>query len=126
MDIAAHSKPLDGLSIFILEDEFIVAFALIADFEDAGAAEVHLARTLEEARAKLPARCDCAVLDVRVPDGMSYEFAKELLSAGTPVVFHSGHADELQLSHFPRAVYCGKPSMPEDVIRAINCARSSG
>lgn len=122
MENVENTRPLEGLSILILEDEFLVAYAMEADFKDAGARETTIARTIAEAR-EATRRPDCAVLDLRVPDGISYGLAEELSTQGTAIVFHSGHADDEDLTRFPQAVICPKPSMPDELTAAVVTSR---
>ena len=119
MNRLRKSRPLDGLSILILEDEFLVAIAMEDDFRAAGAKTALLARTIAEARTLLQMKPDCAVLDLRVPDGLSLDLAHDLIAAGTAVVFHSGHAEADDLSEVPGAVVCSKPSLPCELVQAI-------
>ena len=114
---------LDGLSILILEDEFLVAITIEDDLQSAGAKETLLARTIAEAREIARLRPDCAVLDLRVPDGLSLDLAQELIATGTSVVFHSGHAEIEELARFRGAIVCSKPSLPEELIDAVLASR---
>ena len=125
MDTRVEHKPLEGLSILILEDEYLVASAMDEDFRAAGAEITEIARTLAEARASSLPRLDCAVLDLRVPDALAFDLAAELIEGGTPVVFHSGHADIEELTQYKGAVICSKPSLPDELVAAILKARES-
>ncbi|MET4896732.1 response regulator [Sphingomonadaceae bacterium jetA1] len=55
----------------------------------------------------------CAILDVRLRDGEVFPVAEMLREAGVPLIFHSGHADEMTLqARYPGAAVCGKPCSP--------------
>lgn len=113
---------LDGLSILVLEDEFFIAMTVKDFLKQAGAEVVNTVKTLSRAREALGDRFDAAILDVRVPDGTSYDLAKELLAQDVGVVFHSGHTGKEDANAFPNAVFCEKPSMPEELIKCVSAS----
>ena len=110
---------LSGLSFLILEDEILIAIAIKEYLSEAGATSVETATTLRRARELMDDGFDAAILDVRLPDGTSYDLAKDLLGQGTGVCFHSGHAENEEMEAFPKAIFCAKPSTPEDLITGI-------
>lgn len=114
---------LKGLSILVLEDESIVAFAIKGYLKVAGAQSVKIANNLGQAQKLSPDSIDAAILDIRLPDGTSYDLAKQLISQNIAVVFHSGHTSEEDTSHFPGAVFCAKPSRPDKLAAALLASR---
>jgi DNA-binding NarL/FixJ family response regulator len=66
---------------------------------------------------------DCAILDVFTGDGEVYPLADQLVAAGVPIVFHSGHVtpDEVR-ARYPDAVACAKPGPPDKLIDALQTA----
>lgn len=113
------SESLAGLSILVLEDEFLIAIAIKEYLDDAGANTVETTTTLARARELLETSFDAAVLDVRLPDGTSYTLAQHLLEKGIGVCFHSGHAENDEMEAFPNAIFCAKPSTPEDLVGGV-------
>jgi FixJ family two-component response regulator len=97
---------LDGLSILVLEDEYILAddahrvllragAEVLGPFSDAGEA-------LAAAEQRRP---DCALLDVDLGTGPDFEPARALKRRGVPLVFFSGHdlavvPPDLRQEHF--------------------------
>ena len=84
--------PLHPLTILVVEDEPLIAL----DIEDALASlgvAVRLARSIAEARERLSAvpAPQLVLLDVVLPDGRSFDLAREILDMGLPLVFLTGY-----------------------------------
>ncbi|MEO0943395.1 MAG: response regulator [Pseudomonadota bacterium] len=110
---------LDGLSFLIVEDEILIAIAIKEYLSDEGAFIIESATTLARARELMDMSFDAAILDVRLPDGTSYDLAKDLLANGIGVCFHSGHAENEEMETFRNAIFCAKPSTPDDLIKGV-------
>lgn len=114
-----NTASLNDMSFLVLEDEFLIAIAIKEFLSEAGAKTVETSSTLARARELMDVDFDAAILDVRLPDGTSYDLAKELLAQGTGVCFHSGHAENEEMEAFPKAIFCAKPSTPDDLIDGV-------
>ena len=110
---------LAGMSLLVLEDEILIAIALKEFLSEAGAMLVETTTTLARARELMSTSFDAAILDVRLPDGTSHGLAKDLLAQGTGVCFHSGHAESEEVDAFPNAIFCAKPSTPDDLVSGV-------
>jgi len=110
------------ISVLILEDEAIIAMALEDTFLDAGIERIDTAMSVREGTELVEKNhFDAAILDLRLPDGSSYDLAKTLISNGTKVIFHSGHALSNEvLAEFPDARACSKPSKPEVLLASLS------
>ena len=110
---------LDGATVLVVEDEFLILLDLEHVLTSAGAT-ITIATSLAEAVDAAERSYDAAVLDVRLPDGDVYPAAKMLLEREVPLVFHSGHAhnDNLE-SSFPRAVALEKPAREQVLIATL-------
>ena len=80
------------LTILVVEDEPLIAL----DIEDALIAlgvTVKLARSIAEARLALAAAPEpqLVLLDVILPDGRSFDLAREILDLGIPLTFLTGY-----------------------------------
>jgi DNA-binding response OmpR family regulator len=80
------------LTILVVEDEPLIAL----DIEDALTSlgvVVRLARSIAEARTHLSAapQPQVVLLDVVLPDGRSFDLAREILGMGLPLVFLTGY-----------------------------------
>lgn len=108
----AAAKPLEGLSVLIVEDEVIINLDLAMTVETFGAREVVPAHNLEEARAALKdGTFDLAVLDLSLPDGDAMPLAEKLRGDNVRIVFYSGDDDRTDiLAEFPGAGYVMKPA----------------
>ena len=83
---------LKGLRVLILEDEVLIALDLEQACRDFGAAEVVIARTLDEVAA-IDAVFDVAVLDVMLDGRSTLGFAAGLSARGVPFVFATGYGE---------------------------------
>lgn len=104
-------------TVLLVEDELFVALDVQATVEDDGFVVDGPYATLAETMAVLAAagrtRPACAILDVRLKDGEVFPAADILSAAGIPIIFHSGHADQVALEQrYPGAAVCGKPCSP--------------
>ncbi|MHA6347553.1 hypothetical protein [Roseivivax sp. CAU 1761] len=46
--------------------------------------------------------------------------ADQLCAAEVPLIFHSGHAEELMARNaYPGALYCPKPSAPGEILQSV-------
>jgi DNA-binding response OmpR family regulator len=80
------------LTILVVEDEPLIAL----DIEDALTAlgvTVRVARSIAEARLRLVGvpPPHLVLLDVVLPDGRSFDLAREILAMGLPLVFLTGY-----------------------------------
>lgn len=113
--------PLTGVKVLLVEDEAFIAMAIIDKLIEAGAGTVEHALALAEAYDTLKTQSfDVAILDLRLPDGNTDELAMKLTDEGTPIVFHSGHAEiDMLKARFPSAKICHKPCQHSEFVVAI-------
>lgn len=114
------SARVSGLRILVAEDEPLIAMEMEEVFQDHGGVVIGPFPTL---RALLAAAekgaFDVAILDVRLGSEECFPAAERLQAAGVPIVFHSGHAERLDLfAAFPQATLCKKPAAPERLLEA--------
>ena len=92
MNVVSAETPLSGLSVLLLEDEFLIALDAEDILTSLGAAQVEIVNTLAAARAALEnAGYDLALLDINVNGEMSFPVAERFVQANIPVVFASGY-----------------------------------
>ncbi|PZO48614.1 MAG: hypothetical protein DCF16_16105 [Alphaproteobacteria bacterium] len=83
---------LNGLSVLILEDDFMLAEDVKFYLEDAGAKVLGPCRDEAEAVAVLDQdRADCALVDVNLGRGPDFRPARTLLNRDLPVIFTTGY-----------------------------------
>jgi DNA-binding response OmpR family regulator len=114
-------------NVLLVEDELFIALDLQETIEEAGFRVVGPCATVREAEATIAAHTAglaAAVLDVRLADGPVFPVADRLSAAGVPLLFHSGHADDVALrQRYPGSVVCPKPSAPSALAAALlGCA----
>ena len=102
---------ISGLSILLVEDEFLIAIDAQEMLEEMGAASVDVAGTFEEAERLIAAKkFDLAVLDVNLNGRMSFPLAEKLLDNGTPVLFGTGYSlISRPMPGFERGICVSKP-----------------
>ncbi|HEX6101539.1 MAG TPA: response regulator [Alphaproteobacteria bacterium] len=84
-------RPLNGLKILLVEDEFFVALELKSMLHDLGAEVVGPVGRLNSARDLAASEpLQGAVLDVKLDGDTSFPLAEELLERGVPVIFTTG------------------------------------
>jgi CheY-like chemotaxis protein len=81
-----HAADLTGLSILVVEDEFLLAEALVDGLERCGASVVGPVPTVEKALKAVASadRIDFAVLDINLRGQMVYPVADALKERGVP------------------------------------------
>jgi DNA-binding response OmpR family regulator len=85
-------RPLDGRTILVVEDEYLIARDICRVLEAEGAGIVGPVGDVEAGRSALAAgRIDCAVLDVNLRGERSFALADILLRQRIPVVVASGY-----------------------------------
>lgn len=98
-------RPLDGMRLLVVEDEFFLATELVAALEQAGAAVVGPCSTLDDALDRMEAETiHAAVVDYVLTDGDAVPVADALRLRGIPFVFATG-LDTYVLPH----AYAGVP-----------------
>ena len=88
----SEAAPLTGLSVLLLEDEFLIALDAEEILTGLGAKQVEVVNTLAAARGALDgAGFDLALLDINVNGEMSFPVAEAFAAEHIPVVFASGY-----------------------------------
>jgi DNA-binding response OmpR family regulator len=120
---------LDGLSVLILEDEYILADDAQRVLQRAGAKVLGpFGDALEALTAVERIRPDCAVLDLNLGTGPDFGPARALRAYGVPVLFFSGYDTAVVPADFRQAHFLQKPvhmPMIVEVVASI-CGRSAG
>lgn len=89
-------RPLEGMSVLLLEDNLILALETEDLLQDLGAQVVFLASSIEAAAQILKSeRLDFALLDVHIGTHSSLEFALSVRDAGIPYVFATGYGENV-------------------------------
>jgi CheY-like chemotaxis protein len=115
---------LTGLSILLLEDEYLIALDAEQSLKEFGAERVAIASTLQEAENLAAAgRFDVALLDVNINGEMSFGLAESLRRRGVPVVFATGYELKSRAAPPPEVgIVIGKPYTKEKLRDALSSA----
>lgn len=119
----------DGLSILLLEDEYLIAMDTEQTLTSFGVAKVDVVNTLEDAaKAAADQRIDVAILDININGRSSFEVAERLREKGTPVIFASGYGSRKRNGAVMEdAIYLNKPytkeALRESLLAALEKAR---
>lgn len=100
-----------GLSVLLVEDEFLIAIDAQEMLQEMGAASVDVAGTFEEAERLIGSKqFDLAVLDVNLNGRISFPLAEKLLAAGTTILFGTGYSlMSRPMPGFERGICVSKP-----------------
>jgi DNA-binding NtrC family response regulator len=121
------TKPLDGLSLLIIEDEVIIGMMLLNEMERVGATSVgpvtSVAAALKEIEAGI---ADVAIVDSKLADGSAADLADALEHRGMRYVVVSGYESGNLPERLKGAPFVPKPiSVPlliETIERVARCA----
>jgi DNA-binding response OmpR family regulator len=109
---------LNGRSVLVVEDEALVSLMIADVLESAGAIVVGPASTVKAALDLLGEEAiDCAVLDVKLEDGISVPVAEALAALGIRFVIATG--SDTVPAGYNGAPVLHKVFLPEEVIEAI-------
>jgi DNA-binding response OmpR family regulator len=109
---------LSGRRVLLVEDEALVSLMLEDVLESAGAVVIGPASTVKAALDLLGEEAiDCAVLDVKLQDGVSVPVAEALAALGIRFVIATG--SDTVPAGYNGAPVLHKVFLPEEVIEAV-------
>jgi DNA-binding response OmpR family regulator len=89
-------QALDGLTVLIVEDNYLVAEAVREIFEERGSTVIGPAARVEEAlRLAQTEPLDGAVLDINLSGEFSFPVAAALRARGIPFIFITGYGEAM-------------------------------
>ncbi|WP_062231556.1 response regulator [Aureimonas sp. N4] len=114
-------KGLEGLRIFAVEDESLVAMQLEDILDELGCVVAGLAMRVDRAQAMLDSEpgIDAAILDMNIAGVKVYPVAERLRERNVPIVFATGYGlegIEMEWRVFP---VLQKPYTAEQIARAL-------
>jgi light-regulated signal transduction histidine kinase (bacteriophytochrome)/CheY-like chemotaxis protein len=122
--ILLADRPLEGVTILLVEDNLLIALEAEAMLSDLGARLVVSAPTLRAAEEAVSAHeFGFAMLDISVGNATSFALALRLRSAGTPYIFASGYGDQVALDgDHSASIIVQKPYERDHLRRAVQLA----
>ena len=118
LKMAAENAALSGLTVLIIEDEFLIAADVQHIVEEAGAAVALLASSISSARQLLAGEqpIDVCILDLKLGSEDGFPLAQEFRESGMPFVVATGLEGDLEL---PGVVVVQKPYDAAQVVDAL-------
>jgi DNA-binding LytR/AlgR family response regulator len=112
---------LGGLSVLLVEDDFLLLSELEAVLHDAGAATVYSCRTVGEAIALVDERnVSAAILDVRIGRESAGPVARKLAQHAIPFMFYTGQlANDRFMSEWPNRPVLSKPARSQVIVGTL-------
>ena len=113
-------RPLKGKRILVLEDDFYLASEEKALLERAGATVVGpFGSACSDREIESAGKVDCAIVDINLGNGPSFDFARMLESRGTPFVFVTGYDAAAVPDDLSRAQRIEKPIRERELLAAL-------
>jgi len=124
----AAFKPLDRMSVLLVEDQSLIAMDTEELLRSIGAEEVSIAANVATALKILTEGSpDCAVLDLNLGSSTSEDVAKELEKRGIPYVFATGYRDGVHIpADFATIPVVRKPVSQAALSSAVGTALGIG
>lgn len=115
-------QDMTGLSVLLVEDEYLMASDLAAAFEVRGARVIGPAASVIQAIALIDEgpRPDVAVLDVNLAGERVFAVADRLMQDGVPFVLTTGYDAAALPSRFENRPRLEKPISPTVVMAAVS------
>jgi FixJ family two-component response regulator len=111
---------LAGITVLVVEDDFYLAEDERQLVEEAGGRVLgpfaSAAETIVSLRDNRP---DCALLDVSLSDGVSFDLARLIVSKGTPILFITGYDASILPEDLQNRPRLQKPTPCQKIIAAI-------
>lgn len=112
------SSRLSGTNVLVVEDEFYLAMDIKEEIEAAGGKVLgpspDVAGTLSMIEREVP---DCAIVDINLGEGVSFEIAEELNRRSIPFLFPTGY-DAASIP--PRLAHAERLAKPADAKRVVD------
>ncbi len=120
MIIRTEAPDLSGTTVLVVEDEFYLAMDIRDAVEGAGGRVIgpcqDSSAVLSELRRQIP---DCAVVDINLGNGASFEITEELQRRQVPFLFLTGYDAASIPPELARIERIEKPSEMHRVLEAI-------
>lgn len=121
----ARDTRLRGLSILIVEDEFLIAAEICAALKECGAKIVGPAATVQHALTLADGDVSCGILDVRLGRHSVGPVAEMLTRRKIPFLFYSAQSPTAPfLKDWPKITLLEKPAAPPTIVAALHSLMS--
>ncbi|WP_173932063.1 response regulator [Chelativorans sp. Marseille-P2723] len=126
MTISVPSRKFEGIRVFIVEDEALVAMNLEMMLEDLGCEVVGPAMRYDTAEEMVSngVHADIAILDVNLGGREVFPLAARLAKDGIPLIFSTGYGAAVLPEQWQRRPLLQKPYTVGDVASRLSLALS--
>jgi DNA-binding response OmpR family regulator len=123
---ASRRRNLNGTKILVVEDEFYLAMDISEGLERAGGNVIGPCADTETSIAELRReKPDCALVDINLGDGPSFEIAEELKRRDVPFLFLTGYDAPSVPTEHADVQRIEKPADTDRIIDAV-CRLTTG
>jgi DNA-binding response OmpR family regulator len=122
------NRPLSGVTVLVVEDDFLLAMDVEATLVGAGAIVVDVCLTLDQAMARGDADdFAVAVLDFSLGSESVAPFARRLARRGVPFILHTGMPrGDPGLMEWTNTPMVQKPASPHSLVSAVGAIAATG
>ncbi len=120
------SGSLAGLTALVLEDDYLLADDLRQTLEASGARVLGPCRGARQAATMVDQqRPDCAIVDINLGAGASFDPARDFVKRGVPIIFTTGYDRAIIPEELRDRPCLQKPVQAARIIAAVGlvCAR---
>ena len=111
---------LQDRKVLLVEDDYLIASAMLGELEDAGALVIGPAASVEQALALIDrAAVDAAILDVNLNGETVFPVAEVLTARGIPFVFATGYSNADLPPAWRHIAHFEKPVDPRKAAKAL-------
>ena len=115
---------VSGLSVFLVEDEFLILLQLETMLSQLGCATAGTASHLADALSRAETcQADVALLDINLAGKKIYPVAEVLQRRKVPIVFSTGYGQSGIDAGWSRYPVVQKPFLPRELEKALMAAR---
>lgn len=112
-------------NVLLVEDEPLILLDIEAALLDAGATGVTFSTSCSLAYAALRDQSvDAAIIDMKVSDGSTEDFAQRLRDMGVPFLVYTGSLDVLGPG-YRNAPRLSKPALSQEIVSAVKALRTA-
>jgi CheY-like chemotaxis protein len=126
MGASSAGSVIQGMQVFVVEDEALIALMLHDMLADLGCVLAGSVGTVAQALSRLAetSAIDAAILDVHLGGEMVFPVADALLQRSVPFVFSTGFSQADLAARYPNNPLLAKPYPPEALAAVLADFRS--